>query len=120
MHASMSSSISENKENVLNRSENIFYTQPQSFDNRNQYSVRKNLNNNYRFSLGYSEPLSDSLNIGLGIRYNSSNMRNLRDVNDFNAATQDYSSYNDILSNRMNQKIDEFTPELSFELNKRK
>jgi hypothetical protein len=120
MHASMSSSISENKENVLNRSENIFYTQPQSFDNRNQYSVRKNLNNNYRFSLGYSEPLSDSLNIGLGIRYNSSNMRNLRDVNDFNAATQDYSSYNDILSNRMNQKIDEFTPELSFELNKKK
>ncbi|WP_312172319.1 outer membrane beta-barrel protein, partial [Chryseobacterium sp.] len=79
-----------------------------------------NLNNNYRFNLGYSEPLSVSLHIGLGIRYNSSNMRNLRDVNDFNAATQDYSSYNDILSNRMNQKIDEFTPELSFELNKKK
>lgn len=120
MHANLNSSISENKENGLNRSENIFYTQPQSFDNRNQLSVKKNQNSNYRFSMGYSEPVSDSVNVGLGISYNSANTRNIRDVNDFNAATQQYSDYNDILSNSMNQKIDQISPELSFEINKKK
>lgn len=120
LHANMNSSISENKENRLNRSENIFYTLPPTSDNRNQYSVKQNFNDNYRFSIGYSEPISDSLNVGLNVNYNSSNTRSLRDVNDFNAATQDYSVYNDILSNRMSQKIDQITPELSFELNKKK
>lgn len=120
MHANLNSSISENKENGLNRSENIFYTQPQSFDNRNQLSVKKNQNSNYRFSIGYSEPVSDSVSVGLGISYNSANTRNIRDVNDFNAATQQYSDYNDILSNSMNQKIDQISPELSFEINKKK
>lgn len=120
MHANLNSSISENKENGLNRSENIFYTQPQSFDNRNQFSVKKNQNSNYRFSMGYSEPVTDSVNVGLGISYNSANTRNIRDVNDFNAATQQYSDYNDILSNTMNQKIDQISPELSFEVNKKK
>ena len=110
LHANMNSSISENKENRLNRSENIFYTLPATSDNRNQYSVRKNFNDNYRFSVGYSEPLSDSLNIGLNVNYNSSNTRSLRDVNDFDTATQDYSVYNEILSNRLNQKIDQITP----------
>ncbi|WP_042721791.1 TonB-dependent receptor [Flavobacterium sp. B17] len=120
MHANLNSNISQNKENGLNRSENIFYTQPQSFDNRNQLSVKKNQNSNYRFSIGYSEPVSDSVSVGLGISYNSANTRNIRDVNDFNAATQQYSDYNDILSNSMNQKIDQISPELSFEINKKK
>lgn len=120
IHANMNSTISENREDRLNKSENIFYTIPPTSDNRNQFSVRKNLNNNYRFSMGYSEPLSDSASVSLNVSYSSSNMRNLRDVNDFNAATQDYSAYNDVLSNRMNQKIDQITPEVSFEVNKKK
>ncbi|WP_294316240.1 TonB-dependent receptor [uncultured Chryseobacterium sp.] len=120
MHANMSSSINENKENQLNRSENIFYLGTQPNDNRNQFSLKKNQNSNYRFSTGYSEPITDSVTIGLNLNYNTTNMRNMRNVNDFNASSLQYSSYNDGLSNRMNQKIDEISPELSFEINKKK
>lgn len=120
MHANMSSSINENKENQLNRSENIFYLGTQPNDNRNQFSLKKNQNSNYRFSTGYSEPITDSVTIGLNLNYNTTNMRNMRDVNDFNASSLQYSSYNNGLSNRMNQKIDEISPELSFEINKKK
>ncbi|MDQ1161075.1 hypothetical protein QE422_001443 [Chryseobacterium sp. SORGH_AS 447] len=120
MHANINSSIGENKENKLNRSENIFYLGTQPNDNRNQFSLKKNQNNNYRFSTGYSEPITDSISVGLNLSYNSAAMRNIRDVNDFNTSTQQYSSYNDALSNRMDQKIDEIAPELSFEVNKKK
>jgi len=120
MNVNMSSSISENKENLLNRSENIFYSGTQPNDNRNQHSLKKNQNNNYRFRTGFTEPVSDSANISLSLSYSATAMNNMRNVNDFDAATQQYSDYNEVLSNSMNQKINEISPELSFEINKKK
>ncbi len=120
MNVNLNSSISENKENLLNRSENIFYSGTQPNDNRNQYALKKNQNNNYRFRTGYTEPISDSTNISLSLNYNAATMRNRRDVNDFDAATMQYSDYNEALSNSMNQKINTIAPELSFEINKKK
>ncbi len=120
MNVNLNSSISENKENLLNRSENIFYSGTQPNDNRNQFSLKKNQNNNYRFRTGYTEPISDSANISLSLNYDAATMRNRRDVNDFDAATMQYSDYNEVLSNSMNQKINTIAPELSFEINKKK
>lgn len=119
-YANMNGTISESKNNDLNRSQTTFYQSTGLNDNRNQLLKRKEQNSNYRFSVGYTEPISDSVNISLQMEYNSQISRNLRDVNDFNEGSGDYSNYNTLLSNGMNQKINQFAPELSFELNKKK
>jgi hypothetical protein len=116
-YANMNSSISESKNNDLNRSETIFNA---NSDNRNQLSRKQGQNSVYRFSAGYTEPISDSATISLEFEYNAQSFRNLRDVNDFNESNGDYSDYNTLLSNRMNQKINQISPELSFQLNKKK
>lgn len=116
-YANMNSTISESKNGNLNRSQTTF---DQSADNRNQLSNKKDQNSNYRFSAGYTEPISDSATISLGLEYNSQSFRNLRDVNDFNESSGDYTNYNTVLSNSMNQKINQIAPELSFEINKKK
>lgn len=117
IYANMNSTISESKNNDLNRSETIFNA---NFDNRNQLSRKKGQNSVYRFSAGYTEPISDSATVSLEFEYNSQSFRNLRDVNDFNETNGDYSDYNMLLSNKMNQKINQISPELSFQLNKKK
>lgn len=120
LHANMSSTISESKRNNINKSQTIFYQSTDPDDIRNQLSKSKNQNNNYRFSVGYAEPISDSASVSLSLNYESRFNNNTRDVNDFNDITGEYSNYNMILSNSMNQKVNEITPELTFELNKKK
>ncbi|MFP3597541.1 outer membrane beta-barrel protein [Chryseobacterium sp. SIMBA_029] len=118
--ANINSSISESKTNNLNRSENIFYEGSDSNDNRNQRANNKTQNNNYRFTTSYSEPITDSMNITANLSYDAKVSRDMRDVNDFDDATGQYSKYNVPLSTRMNQNINKFSPELSLELNKKK
>lgn len=122
IYANMNSTISESKRDNLNRSLTTFYqiSNPPTIDNRDQLSKNKTQNSDYRFSAGYSEPISDSASISFNLSYNSRFSRNLRDVNDFDINTGNYTGYNDALSNRMNQKINEFSPQLSFEVGKKK
>ncbi|KQT24107.1 hypothetical protein ASG22_08810 [Chryseobacterium sp. Leaf405] len=116
-YANMNSSISESNTDNLNRSQTTF---DQSADNRNQLSRKKEQSSNYLFSAGYTEPISDSATISLELQYNSQIFRNLRDVNDFNDNSGEYTTYNSLLSNSMNQKINQIAPELSFAINKKK
>jgi len=117
-YVNMNTTISESKSDQLNKSQTLFYQTTDPSDLRNQLSKNKTQTNSYRFSAGYSEPLSDSTSISLNLNYENSLDRNLREVNDFDQNTGDYSSYNMGLSNRMNQKIDKFSPELVYEINK--
>jgi hypothetical protein len=66
------------------------------------------------------EPISDSANVSLEINYNSKLSRDFRDVNDFDSTTGQYSKYNTALSNSMEQRINQVSPELSFFLTKKK
>lgn len=118
--ANINSTISESKTNNLNRSENIFYQSTDPNDNRNQLAQNKNQNSNFGFNTGYSEPITDSMGVSLNLKYEGKSTRDLRDVNDFNDLTGEFSSYNTALSNRMNQKLNKISPELSFELNQKK
>ncbi|WP_326984799.1 TonB-dependent receptor [Chryseobacterium sp. MYb264] len=120
MFANMSSTISEAKENNLNRSENIFYQGSVPNDNRNQLAKNKRQTDTYNFRTGYTEPISDSASVSLNLSYSAKTLRNLRDVNDFNESSGQYADYNSELSNTMNQKINQLSPELSFEINKKK
>lgn len=120
LNAKMNSTLSESNRDNLNRSETLFYQGSEQNDNRNQLSKTKNQNNTYNFSAGYTEPVSDSATVSFEVTYNSKISRDSRDVNDFNAATGRYSDYNSPLSNSLRQKINQLTPELSFDLNKKK
>lgn len=118
--ANINTTISESKTNNLNRSENIFYQSTNPNDNRNQLAQNKNQNSNFGFNTGYSEPITDSMGVSLNLKYEGKTTRDLREVNDFNDLTGEFSNYNTGLSNRMNQKLNKISPELSFELNKKK
>lgn len=119
-YANMNSSISESKSNNLNKSQTIFYQGENTNDNRDQLAKNKNQSNNYRFSAGYTEPISDSASVSLNVNYNSRSSRTIRDVNDFDINSGQYSNYNSILSNSMDQRINQLSPELSFDFNKKK
>ncbi|KUJ49941.1 outer membrane beta-barrel protein [Chryseobacterium sp. JAH] len=119
-YANMNTTISESKRDQINKSETLFYQTSEPNDIRNQLSKNKTQTNNYRFSAGYSEPLSDSTSISLNLNYENNIDRNLREVNDFDQNIGEYSVYNIGLSNRMDQKIDKISPELVYEINKNK
>lgn len=118
--ANMNTTISESKKENTNTSSTIFYQTTDPNDIRNQLSKTKNQTNRYRFTTAYSEPISDSSNITVNLTYENKLSRNLRDVNDFDLSNGQYSDYNDALSNTMSQKINQFSPEISYELNKKK
>ena len=118
--ANMNTTISESKKENTNTSSTIFYQTTDPNDIRNQLSKTKNQTNRYRFTTAYSEPISDSSNITVNLTYENKLSRNLRNVNDFDLSNGQYSDYNDALSNTMSQKINQLSPEISYELNKKK
>lgn len=118
--SNINTTISESKRENTNRSQTIFYQTTDPNDIRNQISKTKNQTNRYRFTSAYSEPLSDSSNVTVSLAYESKLTRNLRDVNDLDLSNGQYSDYNDALSNTMSQKNNQFKPEISYELIKKK
>jgi len=120
VYANLNSTISEAKRDQVNISRTLFYQSTDPNDIRNQLAKTKNQINSYRFSAGYTEPISDSANVSLSLNYENKSDSNLREVSDFDENTGRYSIFNLGLSNLMNQKIDEISPELSFEINKTK
>jgi len=119
--ANMTSSISESKRDNLNQSQNTFYQQSgTTFDNRDQLAKNKNQNNTFSFNAGYTEPISDSSSVSFEVKYETRSSRDLRNVNDFDNATGDYTKYNQLLSNNMKQRINQISPELTYQINKNK
>nr|WP_315026618.1 outer membrane beta-barrel protein [uncultured Chryseobacterium sp.] len=119
--ANINTSISESKTDNLNQSQNTFYENSgNTTDNRDQLTKNKNQANNFTFSAGYTEPISDSTTISIELKYGTNSSSNRRDINDFDSATGQYSKYNMLLSNNMKQRINQISPELTFQLSKSK
>jgi hypothetical protein len=120
MNAKMNGIISESNTDHLTQSQTVFYQSNDPSDNRNQLAKNKTQNNAYTFGAGYTEPVSDSASVNFDVNYSSNTLRNLRNINDFDIATGQYSEYNTALSNSMGHNISKIIPELSFALNKKK
>ncbi|WP_326984800.1 TonB-dependent receptor [Chryseobacterium sp. MYb264] len=122
--ANISTSISENKSNNLVNSQTLFYENGaedvSKRDVRNQLSQNKSQSNNYAFDARYTEPVSDSVTVSMGLRFNSKSNMNERLVNDFDQNTGQFSQYNLALSNSSDEKANELTPEITVNLNKKK
>ncbi|WP_454047176.1 outer membrane beta-barrel protein [Chryseobacterium sp. Marseille-Q8038] len=119
--ANINSSISESKRDNLNQSQNTFY-QPNgtTVDNRDQLANNKNQNSSFNFTAGYTEPVSDSARVSFEVKYENRSVRDLRNVNDFDNTTGDYTKFNQLLSNNMKQRINQISPEFTYQLSKKK
>ena len=120
VYGNMNSTISESRTDELNRSETLFYQTANPNDIRNQFSKNRTQTDNYSFSAGYAEPVSDSTSISVSLNYETNSNRNSREVNDFDQNTGENSMYNVGLSNRMDQKINKVSPGLTYQINKKK
>jgi hypothetical protein len=117
----MNSIISESNRDNLNQSKNTFYQDTgNTTDNRDQLAKNRNQNNTFNFNAGYTEPVSDSATVSFEVKYQTRSSRDLRNVNDFDNATGQYSKYNQLLSNNMNQRVNQISPELTFQMQKKK
>jgi len=117
---SMNTQISNGTTDDFILSETTFYQNPAENDYRNQLLNDKKNNTNFSFNIDYVEPVSDSAKIGIQMNYRSSDDFSRRLVNDFDNTLEEYSLYNEKLSNQVLQKKDEFIPGLSYRWEKEK
>jgi hypothetical protein len=121
LSANMNSSIAESTRDNLNQSQNTFYQEnATTVDNRDQLARNKNQNSTFNFRAGYTEPVSDSSSVSFEVKYETRSARDLRNVNDFDNATGDYTKYNQLLSNNMKQRINQISPEITYQISKNK
>lgn len=102
-----------------NNSKTVFYQSGDPDDIRNQ--IRKTLNrkDNYNADLSYSQPIKDSLNIRLGVEYDLKKNSENRKAFDFDGITQEYTDYNDVLSNSSFSEISLVKPNVEVSIEKK-
>jgi len=118
--ASVSSNVTDNSGTDYNLTTTIFHQSPEENDYRNQRSLSKNQNTDFTANVKYYEPISDSATVHTNITYKSLTLKNDRKVHDFNTATGEYSDFNNLLSNTINQDINSLNTVIGYDLNKNK
>ena len=88
--------------------------------NRNQLRYNRQANDNYTAGLEYLEPVTDSMNVKIGMAYEHKRMLQDRDGFDFDPTTNSYSIYNDSLTNYMTSKTNILRPTAGFSISKGK
>ncbi len=120
IYGNISNSLSNSRNETINRSSTLFFQSSQPNDLRDQISDMDNDFRSIDYSLGYTEPLSDSVALSFEMRFGRESDLDRRTVRDFDPATQSYSAYNIPLSYELQRKIDNLVPEISFEIEKEK
>ncbi|MXN91090.1 outer membrane beta-barrel protein [Flavobacterium sp. Sd200] len=91
-----------------------------SSTNVDQLKQTTTTNDNYSGSLEYLEPITDSLRIKVKGAYSSSQNTRNREGFDYDAASGQYSAFNDLLTNYLSSTTGSFIPTAGFELDKNK
>ena len=118
--ASISNTFSESNNTNYILQETLFYQNPERNDFRNQLSKNTNSTNLFRANFKYFEPISDSATVSLEVNYDLQKLDRELLVNDFDDATGNYSLYNSLLSNNLNQNNSLLNTGISYNLNKEK
>jgi hypothetical protein len=92
------------------KSNTIFYQGSVPDDNRNQFNNSKNRTANYRTEFEFTQPITDSLQVKLGLEYKNNKDNNNRNSFDYDNTTQDYSIANSLLTNEFNSLERTFSP----------
>lgn len=107
-------------DNSYTKSNTVFYQGSQPDDTRNQFNKSKNTIGNYRTEFEYTHPITDSLQVKLGLEYKLNKNDDYRDSFDFDTTNQTYSQINSLLTNAFNSKEGTFTPNTGINFNKKK
>jgi len=112
--------------NNLNRSNTSFYEDDDADgnfvireDNRNQTRFNRNITDNYNLGFEFEEPMKDSINIRVGVQYLNNTTSADRETLDFNQANQQYSIFNDSLTNYMMARAKTINPFVGFNIQKK-
>ncbi len=89
-------------------------------DNRDQIRYNRQKTDTHTFSIQYTQPVPDSLEVKVGFAYQLSKNAEDREGYDFDIATGRYTSYNDLLSNYLESKRNTIRPTAGFTVNKGK
>lgn len=110
-----------NNKNTLNTITNtVFYQSGNANDSRNQNVFNEEATNNIRFEVGYNEPINDSLTFNFQNYYDTKKGTDSRNTFNFNAITNEYDNFNDLLSNTIDSKNNTFGTSVGLQLNKKK
>lgn len=101
-------------------SNTIFHQGSNPDDIRNQKNNTKSRINNYSTEIEYSEPITDSLKIKIGLDSNFNSERNIRNSFDYDNVAQTYSIENTLISNEFKSLEKTFTPRTGISFNKKK
>jgi hypothetical protein len=108
-------------DNTLNTITNTtFYQSGNTNDARNQNVLNNENNNNYRIELGFSEPINDSLTFNFQNKFDTNKGTDSQNTYNFNSVTNQYDTFNGLLSNTINSKNNTFGSSVGLQLNKKK
>ncbi len=106
------------EENI--KSNTIFYQDVVPNDNRNQFNTSKNTSEKYTTEFEFFQPITDSLQVKLGVEYVIDNRKDRRDSFEFDPVNLGFILFNDALSNSFNSYENTITPNTGLAYNKSK
>lgn len=120
LSASINNTFAQSVNRVYNLQETLFFQTPEDNDYRNQFSQSKNSRNVFGADVNYYEPISDSATVSLEMNFDHQNLSSEKTVNDFDLNSNQYSAFNSLLSNTLNQNNDFLNTQINYNLNKEK
>jgi len=109
----------ETTDNGYTKSNTIFYQGSLPDDTRNQFNKSNNKVANYRTEFEFTHPITDSLQVKVGLEYKYNTNIDTRDSFEYDALNQSYSIQNSLLTNAFNSTERTFTPNAGVNFNKK-
>jgi len=116
----MDNENSKDESNLNTITNTVFYQSGNPNDSRNQNRFDDNVNNMIQFEIGYSEPITDSLKLTFETSFKTQKLRNTKNTFDFDSFTDNYSNFNDLLSNEINSRNNTFNSAVGINITKKK
>ncbi|PKB15887.1 TonB-dependent receptor [Flavobacterium sp. 5] len=101
-------------------SKTVFNQDGKPDDIRKQLNETKNIRDNYFTEIEFTQPVTDSLKVKLGVEYKFEQKKDNRDSFDYDENNKSYSVVNDELTNIFNSTENTFSPNTGIILNKKK
>jgi len=119
-NATMQNNNSRNDVNSIDNSATLFYQDATPDDIRNQNVLAKKSNDNFYFNVQYSEPITDSLSVYVGVTTNWTKTKEDNNTLDFDTATGKYSDRNELMSNYFDSKSTRLSPNAGLMIRKKR
>ncbi|MEZ4852795.1 outer membrane beta-barrel protein [Flavobacterium sp.] len=110
----------KNTSNLNTQNTTNFYQSGSANDVRNQITNDDDDATNYTLEINYNEPVLDSLSLGFSASYQWKKSEEIKNTFDFNTVNNNYTDFNDILSNTIFSSTKTFNSTIKIQLKKKK